>query len=106
MVDNLPKSTGPATIAEYLNRRSAFAIDAVLIGSPAPPRSTGRLPQPWIADVSNAAYVVYSHGTPIAWRDQAGVWVIPKQRYSPATSVHQCRIALAIKIAVYGQPRL
>lgn len=34
--------------------------------------------------------VIYSYGTPIAWLD-AGAWIVPKVRYSAATSKTQYR---------------
>lgn len=43
-------------------------------------------------------YVVYSYGTPIAWRDDAREhWVIPDVKYSSTTSRHQNIVKAAVK---------
>lgn len=40
-------------------------------------------------------YVIYSYGTPIAWRAW-GMWKVPDEKYSVTTSKHQGRIRTAI----------
>lgn len=41
-------------------------------------------------------YVVYSYGTPIAYRTQDGNWTIPDAKYSVTTSMHQGVISYAL----------
>lgn len=43
-------------------------------------------------------YVVYSYGTPIAWRDDAREeWIIPDVKYSSTTSRHQNIVKGAVR---------
>lgn len=57
---------------------------------------TGRLPTEWWADAEGAAYVVYSHQTPIAWRLANGWWVRPLVTYSVTTTRYQETVDAAI----------
>jgi len=57
---------------------------------------TGRLPAEWWADAEGAAYVVFSFGTPIAWRLVNGWWVRPLVKYSVTTTRHQSTVDTAI----------
>ena len=41
-------------------------------------------------------YVVYSYGTPIAYRYGAGKWRVPGAKYSVTTSKHQSTIRYAL----------
>lgn len=62
---------------------------------------TGRMPVEWAdvfrTDVATAqgnlgseyVYVVWSYGTPIAWRLPMVGWTVPDVRYSATTSKHQ-----------------
>lgn len=48
--------------------------------------------------VGAVGYVVYSYGTPIAWRDDAREhWVIPDVKYSRTTSKHQTIVKGAVR---------
>ena len=44
-------------------------------------------------------YVIYSYGTPIAYRTNNGEWTIPYAEYSETTSRHQSVIRYAVSIA-------
>lgn len=51
---------------------------------------TGRLADgAALTSTQGPVYVVYSYGTPIAWRPAGGAWVAPQTRYSVTTSHHQ-----------------
>lgn len=41
--------------------------------------------------------VIYSYGTPIAWRD-SGEWIIPAVRYSTTTAKHQGYLGRGLRI--------
>ena len=64
---------------------------------------TGRLPVEWWADAEGAAYVVYSHGTPIAWRLVNGWWVRPLVTYSKTTTRYQNTVDAAIGCVAAGR---
>lgn len=55
----------------------------------------GRLPAEFYSGAMFAGYVVWSYGTPIAYR-QDGEWIIPEVKYSLTTTRHQSRIRAAI----------
>lgn len=67
----------------------------------------GRLPEGWWADltsVQGAVYVVYSHGTPIAWTpwimpegEVSRRWIVPPVSYSRSTTNHQNATRAAIE---------
>lgn len=57
----------------------------------------GQLPEEWWGAVGEAAYVVFSHATPIAWRGADGAWVCPGVSYSVSTSRHQGTVRRAIE---------
>ena len=44
-------------------------------------------------------YVIYSYGTPIAYRTNNGEWTIPDAEYSATTSKHQGVVRYAVSIA-------
>ena len=50
-------------------------------------------------DIVEIDYVVYSYGTPIAYRTAAGEWTIPSAKYSVTTSKHQGTTRYAISLA-------
>ena len=67
----------------------------------------GRLPQEYVNEIrdSRVGYVIYSYGTPIAWRriaewrkDGGPVWEwrVPEERYSVTTSKHQGKVRTAL----------
>lgn len=58
--------------------------------------SFGRVPDEYSLDIFNARYVIYSYGTPIAWRDRRGEWTVPDVRYSVTTSKHQGKVRAAL----------
>lgn len=60
-----------------------------LRGEPGRAAYTGYLPAEYRDAARAATYVVWSYGTPIAWRDAAGQWTCPEVRYSATTSKHQ-----------------
>lgn len=54
-------------------------------------------------DAHGIDYVVYSYGTPIAYRiEDTGEWVVPDAKYSVTTSKHQATIKYAISITQKG----
>jgi len=67
-------------------------------GEPGPADELGWLPGRFHHMARAATYVVYSFGTPIAWRRNDGVWDIPAVRYGSRTSKHQgfCRSWLGV----------
>lgn len=96
-------------IAKHLANREAFRThgamrsESVNGGQDAAwmfARGYGRLPQDWARTLTARrgviTYVIYSYQTPIAWRDSECGWVVPDERYSQTTSVHQGRIRAAL----------
>jgi hypothetical protein len=47
-------------------------------------------------------YVVFSYGTPIAWRIDGGEWYVVSQKFSPTTSKHQNLTRRAIAESLEG----
>jgi hypothetical protein len=47
-------------------------------------------------------YVVYSYGTPIAWRIDGGEWYVVEQKFSVTTSKHQNYVRRAIAESLQG----
>ena len=43
-------------------------------------------------------YIIYSYGTPIAYRTNNGEWAIPDAKYSVTTSKHQATIRYAVTL--------
>jgi len=64
--------------------------------TPGYPKQIGRLPEQYHDDISRAAYLVYSYGTPIAWMYADGEWTMPGEKYSQTTSQHQSKIRTAL----------
>lgn len=78
----------------------------------------GRLSGPTLAALRAVAhnglltYVIYSYGTPIAWRqyvsredsarDGAQTWMVPADRYSVTTSKHQAKVRTALSQTTDG----
>lgn len=58
-------------------------------GEPGPADELGWLPRRYWDMARAATYVVYSFGTPIAWRRHDGVWDVPEVKYSSRTTKHQ-----------------
>lgn len=58
--------------------------------------STGQLFNEYRDSVAEADYVIYSYGTPIAWR-VGGEWITPDTRYSMTTSHHQGKAFTAVR---------
>jgi hypothetical protein len=56
----------------------------------------GRLVTEYHPSVCTATYVVYSYGTPIAWRLRDDGWHVPAERYSVTTSKQQGRVRAAL----------
>lgn len=73
-----------------------FAISGALRGEAGLPGSYGRLAPEYRASVDQADYVVYSYGTPIAWRVDS-LWTVPPTRYSVTTTRHQSKIRVALE---------
>ena len=44
-------------------------------------------------------FAVYSYSTPIAWQKPDGTWVMPDEKYSQSTSVHQGRTRMMLRNA-------
>ena len=76
--------------APFANSNRTFRGEAVT--SPVP---TGRLDAEHVATLRTADFVVFSYGTPIAWRTADG-WVCPDERYSVTTSCHQGKLRPAL----------
>lgn len=58
----------------------------------------GRLPEEYHSAVGGAEYVVFSYGTPVAWRGGCGVWVVPDVSYSVTTSRHQGLVRVVVGV--------
>jgi hypothetical protein len=90
-------------IAALIADGKPFATNAEFSGRPGPLgfMETGYLPAEWHATAKGSAdYVVFSYGTPIAWREPGIGWVRPLVKYSVSTGRHQDTIDAAIgKIA-------
>src|SRR5687768_6782689 len=52
----------------------------------------GRLDPKWYPSIGRADYVVWSYGTPIAWRIPGEGWTVPDDSYSVTTSRQQGKI--------------
>lgn len=62
----------------------------------------GQLPPEYLRQILRADYVVYSYQTPIAWHNRDGQWVQPDVKYSPTTTKHQGKIAVALSVLKDG----
>jgi len=95
-------------IAKHLANREPFRTHGALRAETFS-YGAGRLPADWwntfTARVNVIDYFVYSYQTPIAWHDTEAGWVVPDERYSQTTSVHQGRIraALTYNGETYGE---
>ena len=95
-----------AAIARALKNGENFATSGALKGEASPQWiGSGRM---GIADANvmdttrdehGIDYVVYSYGTPIAYRaEDSGEWVVPDTKYSVTTSKHQGTIRYALTL--------
>ena len=87
-----------ATIAHAIRQGENFTTSGALRGEAFPIFiGTGRMPDSEAAQLRAARidYVVYSYGTPIAYRAN-GEWTIPDAKYSATTSKHQSTIRYAL----------
>ena len=85
-------------IARAIRQGEDFTTSGALKGEACPAFiSTGRMPDSDAAKLRAAKidYVVYSYGTPIAYRAN-GEWVTPDAKYSVTTSKHQTSIRYAL----------
>jgi hypothetical protein len=81
-----------------LREHLPFRTGGKLKGDRGPATFAGRLPE-WERPLPMAPtvrYVVYSYGTPIAWRDSESGWYVSETRHSVTTSKHQGRIRAAV----------
>ena len=87
-----------STIAYAIRQGEDFTTSGALRGEAFPIFiGTGRMPDSDAAQLRAARidYVVYSYGTPIAYRAN-GEWVTPDAKYSVTTSKHQGTIRYAL----------
>lgn len=87
-----------STIAHAIRQGEDFTTSGALRGEAFPLFiGTGRMPDSDAAQLRAARidYVVYSYGTPIAYRAN-GEWVTPDAKYSVTTSKHQGTIRYAL----------
>ena len=87
-----------STIAHAIRQGEDFTTSGALRGEAFPLFiGTGRMADSDAAKLRTARidYVVYSYGTPIAYRAN-GEWVIPDAKYSVTTSKHQGTISYAL----------
>lgn len=86
--------------ARVLNAGKAFETSGSLgggaVNNGVSGSSAGRLDPKWHPSVGRADYVVWSYGTPIAWRIPGEGWVIPEDTYSVTTSKQQGKIRAAV----------
>lgn len=82
---------------EPLRDREAFQTHGALYGAPIGDLPfSDRLPEHYVDSFRDGKYAIYSYGTPIAWLNEDGVWIMPGIKYSVTTSKHQGRIFTAI----------
>ena len=94
-----------ATIARALRNSENFATSGALKGVADPYWiESGRM-RPDDTDVMYSVrdavgidYVVFSYGTPIAYRTKSGEWVAPPTKYSVTTSKHQGIVQYALSM--------
>ena len=93
-------------IARALRNGEPFATSGALKGIANPWWvESGRMRESDRAEMYSARdsigidYVIYSYGTPIAYRTADGNWTIPDAKYSVTTSKHQSTIRYAVGIA-------
>lgn len=94
-------------IARAFQQNEDFTTSGALKGIAAPPSAyidSGRMHDSDARDLYKVRemfgidYVVFSYGTPIAYRTaQYGKWVVPDAKYSVTTSKHQTTIRQAIE---------
>ena len=94
-----------ATIARALKNDEDFTTSGALKGVAGPYGiEFGRMAQDDINAMRTARevgidYVVYSYGTPIAYRtEDTGEWVVPDAKYSVTTSKHQSVVRYAVSM--------
>lgn len=75
----------------------AFTTNGALRGSDGTAFDMGQLPENFHESARSATYTVYSYSTPIAWKNEDSVWIVPDVKYSVTTSAHQSKIATAIR---------
>lgn len=79
-------------LAKYAARGVPVEGYGSMSGVTGPGYGTGYLPEPlqrlFFARRDHIDYVIYSYGTPIAWRD-TGVWILPAVSYSTTTAKQQ-----------------
>ncbi|MCP9209547.1 hypothetical protein [Streptomyces cucumeris] len=94
------KNSSVESYARVLDAGDAFKTEGSLGGGPVTHGvsggSAGRLDAKWHLSVGMADYVVWSYGTPIAWRIPGEGWVIPEDSYSVITSRQQHKIRAAV----------
>lgn len=81
-----------------IRARQPFTMRDTLSGTVEWDGRFGHLPLDLREQVTEAAYVIYSYRTPIAWVDAAGVAHVPDVGYSPTTSQHQYLAADALDV--------
>ena len=94
-------------IARALQNGESFTTSGALKGEAYPSWvGTGRMERDETNDmyatqnVLGIDYVVYSYGTPIAYRaEDTGEWTVPDAKYSVTTSKHQSTIRYAVSLA-------
>lgn len=88
-----------SAISAMLATRSPFETHGALSGVSGVAR-TGWLPLDWRrtyeARSNVIEYTILSYDTPIAWLDGEAGWIVPDEKYSMTTSIHQSRIRGAI----------
>lgn len=84
--------------ARAMGADEPFDTNGSLYGRPGPVSGwgLGYLPEDWREDPQESDYVVFSHGTPIAWRYSNGDWACPEVTYSQTTTRYQRRVRDAI----------
>ena len=90
------------TIARAIWQGEDFTTSGALRGEAFPFFiGTGRMPDNEAAQLRAARidYVVYSYGTPIAYR-ASGEWIAPDAKYSVTTSKHQSTIRYALDLVM------
>lgn len=91
------KKTGWWEYRDVLKERENFSTYGKLKGRSGPAGwEWGRLPYDYRESVKRADYVVYSYSTPIAWHVPGEGWVVPDEKYSVTTTIHQNKIRVAV----------
>ena len=94
-----------STIARAIRQGEDFTTSGALRGESRPAFiGTGRMSDAeaerlrLVDSLMGIDYVVYSYGTPIAYRTNDGNWTIPDAKYSETTSKHQSTIRYAVTL--------